>query len=277
VREAWARLRGRPTALLGLGGVVAVILIALFAPLLAPHDPLAMPDPVAMRALPPSLAHLLGTDAFSRDVLSRMIFGARVSLTVGVASAALAVLLGLLVGFAAGLGGPVVDAVLMRGVDVLLALPRVFLLLAVFALWEGVPMHVIIVIIAATGWFPTSRLVRGHVRALVGSDWARATLALGGGRRRLARHLLPHVAATAIVSATLDVGNIILLEAGLSFLGLGMRPPTPTWGNMILEGRSLLFSAPWIAIAPGVALTLTVIAFNLLGDGVRDALDPRRA
>jgi peptide/nickel transport system permease protein len=253
-----------------------VIAIAVFAPLLAPHDPFAMPDPVALRALPPSLAHLLGTDAYSRDVLSRVLFGARVSLTVGIASAALAVLLGLCVGFAAGLGGPVVDSVLMRGVDVLLALPRVFLLLAVFALWEGVPMHVVIAIIAATGWFATSRLVRGHVRELVHTDWARATLALGGGRRRLVRHLLPHVAATAIVSATLDVGNIILLEAGLSFLGLGMRPPTPTWGNMILEGRSLLFSAPWIAIAPGVALTLTVIAFNLLGDGVRDALDPRR-
>jgi peptide/nickel transport system permease protein len=257
--------------------VVALLLVAAaLAPLLAPHDPLAMPDPVFLRAAPPSLLHLLGTDAFSRDVLSRLLFGARVSLTVGLASASLAVLIGGAVGFAAGLGPAALDAVLMRGVDVLLALPRVFILLAAFALWEGVPLVAIILLIALTGWFGTSRLVRAHVRQLAGRDWASAIIALGGGRRRLARHLLPHVASTIIVSATLDIGNIILLEAGLSFLGLGLRPPTPSWGNMILEGRSLLFTAPWVALAPGVALTITVVAFNLLGDALRDALDPRR-
>jgi peptide/nickel transport system permease protein len=261
------------------GGVAAgvVLLVALLAPLIAPHDPLAMPDPIHLRAASPSLAHLLGTDAFSRDVLSRLLFGARVSLTVGIASSALAVLIGGVVGFAAGLGPRPLDAVLMRGVDVLLALPRVFILLAVLALWESAPLWAIVALIAATGWFGTSRLVRAHVRALASADWAAATVALGGGRRRLAWHLLPHVAATIIVSATLDVGNIILLEAGLSFLGLGLKPPTPSWGNMILEGRDLLFTAPWVALAPGLALTLTVIAFNLLGDGMRDALDPRLA
>jgi peptide/nickel transport system permease protein len=144
-------------------------------------------------------------------------------------------------------------------------------------LWEGVPLGIVILLIAGTGWFGTSRLIRAQVRQLRDSDWARATFALGGGSARLARQMLPHVAATMIVSATLDIGNVILLEAGLSFLGLGMRPPTPTWGNMILEGRTLLFSAPWVAIAPGIALTLTVIAFNLLGDGLRDALDPKTA
>jgi ABC-type dipeptide/oligopeptide/nickel transport system permease subunit len=275
--SVWQRLTHRPTAVAGLTAAALIVTAALLAPLLALHDPLAMPDPVGLRAAAPSAAHWLGTDIFSRDLLSRLLFGARVSLTVGIGAALLAALLGSAVGFAAGLGHPAVDAALMRAVDVLLALPRLFLLLAIFALWEGVPLGIVILLIAGTGWFGTSRLVRAHVRQLRDSDWARATLALGGGRARLARHLLPHVAATIIVSATLDIGNVILLEAGLSFLGLGMRPPTPTWGNMILEGRTLLFSAPWVAIAPGIALTLTVIAFNLLGDGLRDALDPRAA
>jgi peptide/nickel transport system permease protein len=275
--RALRRLRANRGAAAGGLTALALLAVALLAPLLAPHDPLAMPDPVGLRAASPSLHHLLGTDAFSRDVFSRLLFGARVSLTVGIASAALAVLIGGAVGFAAGLGPRPVDAALMRGVDVLLALPRVFILLAVLALWESAPLWAMVALIAATGWFGTSRLVRAHVRALANADWAAATVALGGGRRRLVRHLLPHVAATIIVSATLDVGNIILLEAGLSFLGLGLKPPTPTWGNMILEGRDLLFTAPWVALAPGLALTLTVIAFNLLGDGMRDALDSRRA
>jgi peptide/nickel transport system permease protein len=261
-----------------LGGIAAgfLLVVALLAPLIAPHDPLAMPDPVNLRAASPSLGHLLGTDAFSRDVFSRLLYGARVSLTVGIASATLAVLIGGAIGFAAGLGPRPLDTALMRAVDVLLALPRVFILLAALALWESAPLWALVALIAATGWFGTSRLVRAHVRALASADWAAATRALGGGRRRLVRHLLPHVASTIIVSATLDVGNIILLEAGLSFLGLGLRPPTPSWGNMILEGRDLLFTAPWVALAPGIALTITVIAFNLLGDGMRDALDPKR-
>ncbi len=264
-------------ASIGLALVVIIALVAIFAPLLAPHDPLAMPDPVLLRAVPPSRGYWLGTDAFSRDVFSRLLFGARVSLVVGIASALLAVVIGGAVGVLAGLSSPAVDGALMRGVDVALALPRVFILMAALALWEGAPLGALIVLIAVTGWFGASRLVRAHVRSLVAEPWAAATLALGGGRRRLVRHLLPHVAATIIVSATLDIGNIILLEAGLSFLGLGIGPPAPTWGNMILEGRDLIFTAPWVAIAPGIALMITVIAFNLLGDGLRDALDPRRS
>ncbi|MFI5206386.1 MAG: ABC transporter permease [Gemmatimonadales bacterium] len=225
--RALGRLRANRGAAAGSLAALLLLVVAVLAPLLAPHDPLAMPDPVGLRAAAPSLHYLLGTDAFSRDVFSRLLFGARVSLTVGIASAGLAVLIGGAVGFAAGLGPRPLDAALMRGVDVLLALPRVFILLAVLALWESAPLWAMIALIAATGWFSTSRLVRAHVRALRGADWAAATVALGGGRRRLARHLLPHVAATIIVSATLDVGNIILLEAGLSFLGLGLKPPTP--------------------------------------------------
>jgi peptide/nickel transport system permease protein len=270
-----APIRPRPGAAIGTGITLAVLAIAVLAPLLAPHDPLAMPDPVGLRAAAPSAAHLLGTDAFSRDVLSRLVYGARVSLAVGIVSALAATLLGCAVGIAAGLGGTALDALLMRGVDVCLALPRVFILLAALSLWEGAPLLALIGLIAATGWFTTSRLVRAEVRRLAATEWAAATAALGGGRRRLLRHLLPHVAATAIVSATLDIGNIILLEAGLSFLGLGLGPPAPTWGSMILEGRDLLFTAPWVALAPGLALTVTVIGFNLMGDGLRDALDPR--
>lgn len=274
-RELWTRFLAHRGATIGLALVIVIILMAILAPLIAPHDPLAMPDPVLLRAAAPSRQFPLGTDAFSRDVLSRMLFGARVSLVIGIASSLLAVLIGGSVGMLAGLGGPVLDGVLMRGVDVAMALPRVFILLAALALWEGAPLAAIILLIAVTGWFGASRMVRAHVRQLAAEPWATATVSLGGGRRRLVRHLLPHVAATIIVSATLDIGDIILLEAGLSFLGLGIGPPTPTWGNMILEGRDLLFTAPWIALAPGLALMVTVVAFNLVGDGLRDALDPR--
>ena len=265
----------RRAAIAGLAVVVVVAALAALAPWVAPHDPLAMPDPVGLRAAAPSASHLLGTDAFSRDVFSRLLFAARVSLVVGILAAVLSVLVGGAVGLAAGLGSGLVDGALMRLVDIALALPRLFIILAALALWKGAPLGAIILLIALTGWFGTSRLVRADVRRLLAEPWAAATIALGGGRRRLVRHLLPHVAATIIVSATLDIGNIILLEAGLSFLGLGLGPPTPTWGNMIYEGRALLFTAPWVALAPGVALTLTVIGFNLLGDGIRDALDPR--
>jgi peptide/nickel transport system permease protein len=267
-------MKVRPSLAIGAALVIIVVAAAVFAPMLAPHDPLAMPDPVGLRAAGPSASHPLGTDAFSRDLLSRLLFGARISLAVGILSATLSVLVGGAVGLAAGLGGRTVDTVLMRIVDIALALPRVFILLAALALWEGAPLGAMILLIALTGWFGASRLVRADVRRLMAEPWAAATLALGGGRGRLVRHLLPHVAATIIVSATLDIGNIILLEAGLSFLGLGIGPPTPSWGNMIMEGRALFFSAPWVALAPGVALTLTVIAFNLVGDGLRDALDP---
>jgi len=260
------------------GSVLALLALgaAALAPVLTGQDPLAVLDPVRLALQHPTAAHPLGTDALSRDVLARLLYAARVSLVVGIASSVIAVCIGGAVGLGAALAGPRIDALLMRGVDVLLALPRVFLLMVVFALWERPGLAAMVAVIACTGWFETARLVRAHARTLQGADFITAVTALGGGRMRAARHLLPHVGATAIVSATLDVGNVILLEAGLSFLGLGLRPPTPTWGNMILEGRSILFTAPWVAVAPGIALTLTVLAFNLLGDAMRDALDPRR-
>jgi peptide/nickel transport system permease protein len=258
--------RNRPA----VAGVLVVALLAAVA-LVGP-----LVDPVRLQDRPPSAAHWLGTDPYSRDVLSRTVDAARVSLVVGIGAALLAVTVGAGVGLAAGFAGSRTDRLLMQGVDVGLALPRIFLLLAVFALWERPPAAAVIAIIALTGWFQTSRVVRAVVLSVREADFVAAARALGAsGPRIVRRHLLPHVAAPIIVSASLDVGNIILLEAGLSYLGLGIRPPTPTWGNMIMDGKDVLFSAPWVALAPGLALVLTVVAFNLAGDGLRDAFDPR--
>ena len=276
-RSAARRFRRNRPAVVGAALVAALVLAAVLAPLLT-TDPLAQPDPVRLQDLPPSGAHPLGTDPFSRDVLSRTLHGARVSLLVGVGAALLAVTLGAGVGLAAGLGGRRTDQALMRGVDVALALPRIIILLAVFAVWDQVPPVAVLAVIAATGWFQTSRIVRAAVLSLREADFVAAARALGATAPGIVRrHLLPHVAAPVIVSASLDVGNIILLEAGLSYLGLGVRPPTPTWGNMIMDGKDVLFSAPWVALAPGCALVLTVVAFNLAGDGLRDAFDPKAA
>ena len=276
LRGVWARFRTRRVAVVGLVVVVLLALAALGAPLFAPADPLAQPDPVALQNQPPSAEHPLGTDRFSRDVMSRLLYGARVSLGIGSAAALLAVVLGAGVGLAAGLASPAVDQLLMRSVDVGLALPRVFLILLVLALWEDAPPGAVVVLIALTGWFQTSRVVRALVLRLRDAEFVQAARALGARRWGLVRrHLLPHLAPAIIVSATLDVGNIILLESGLSYLGLGIKPPAPSWGNMILDGKDQLFSTPWVAAAPGLALLVTVVAFNLLGDGLQDALDPR--
>lgn len=271
-----SRLVRRRPAVAGLALTALAVLAALLAPALAPHHPLAIPDHPGSQMLAPSPAHPLGTDAFGRDVLSRLLFAARSSLAIAGAASLLAAALGAAVGLSAALGPRWLDALLMRTVDAALALPRVFLLLAAFALFETMSRSAIILLLGATGWFATSRLVRAHARQLREADFVAATRALGGGTGAILRHLLPHVGSTIIVSATLDMGNVILLESGLGFLGLGLQPPEPTWGGMILEGRFVMTSAPWVAIAPGLALTLAVAGFNLLGDGMRDALDPRR-
>ncbi|HXY19649.1 MAG TPA: ABC transporter permease [Gemmatimonadales bacterium] len=276
-RLAARRFRRNRPAVRGAAVVLLLALGAVAAPLVT-ADPLAQPDPVRLQDRPPSLAHPLGTDPFSRDVLSRTLHGARVSLVVGVGAALLAVTLGAGVGLAAGLAGRRTDQLLMRGVDVAIALPRILLLLAVFAVWEDAPAAAVVGLIAATGWFQTSRIVRAAVLSLREADFVVAARAIGAPAAGIVRrHLLPHVAAPVIVSASLDVGNIILLEAGLSYLGLGVRPPTPTWGNMIMDGKDVLLSAPWVALAPGLALVATVVAFNLAADGLRDAFDPRTA
>jgi peptide/nickel transport system permease protein len=270
LRIAWRNPGGRRGALLLLVVVAAAVIGPWFLP-----DPLAQPDILA-GSLPPGLGHPFGTDQLSRDVLARVVAGARISLSVALLAVALSITIGAAVGLVAGYWGGIVDAGLMRLVDGALAIPRLFILLLVLAVWERVPVTALIFLIGATGWFATSRLVRGEVLRLREEGYVRAAEALGAQRRRIIfRHLLPNALGPLLVAATLGVGDVILLEAGLSFLGLGIQPPTPSWGGMILDSKEVLVSAPWAGIFPGLAIVITVLSANLFGDALRDAVDPR--
>jgi peptide/nickel transport system permease protein len=271
--RAWRDPRGRVGALV----LAAIAAAAAVGPLIL-ADPLAQPCVLTCRNLPPSLAHPFGTDDLSRDILSRVASGGRISLAVAVLAVGLSVTLGAAVGLVAGYWGGAVDAALMRLVDAALAIPRLFLLLLVLAVWEQAPVATLILLIGATGWFGTGRLVRGEVLRLREETYVRAAEALGANRRRIIfRHLLPNTAGPLLVAATLGVGDVILLEAGLSFLGLGVQPPTPSWGGMILDAKSVLVTAPWAGVFPGLAIVVTVLSANLFGDALRDAVDPRGA
>jgi peptide/nickel transport system permease protein len=260
----------------GLILVSVLIALAALAPILAPYDPTEQLDLIGRQMQAPSATHPFGTDFFSRDVFSRVLHGSRISLSIALLSVILSVTIGTMVGGIAGMAGGIADSVLMRTVDAALAIPRIFLLLVVLALWHDVGLGALIAILGLTSWFGTSRLVRAEILSLREREFVKAAQALGVGRLRLfLRHLLPNVAAPVIVAATLGVGHIVLIEAGLSYLGIGVRPPTPSWGAIIQEGQYLLARAPWIAIFPGVAIVLTVVGFSLLGDGLRDTLDPR--
>jgi peptide/nickel transport system permease protein len=225
--------------------------------------------------VPPGAGHWLGTDEIGRDVLARLLHGARVSLAVGAAVVALAVSIGTGVGLTAGYLGGLVDGSLMRLVDLLLAFPRLFLALLVIALW-GPSIWLVVVVLGCTGWMSTARLVRTQVLSLRRQDFVLAAQAAGLPLWRiLGRHVLPHAAAPVLVAATLMVGNTILAESVLSFLGLGVQVPAPSWGSMLNEARGSWRAAWWLATFPGLCITLTVVAHNLVGDGLRDALDPR--
>jgi peptide/nickel transport system permease protein len=272
-RPAWWQPRARA----GVGFLVFLVVLALVGPLLLP-PPYQQFGLVDLARQPPSTEHPFGTDDLSRDVLSRVVNGARVSLAVAALAVSLSITLGAGVGLVAGYWSGAADAFLMRLVDAALAVPRLFVLLLVLAVPDRVPLWVLILLIGATGWLATSRLVRAEVLRLREETFVRAAEALGASRRRIIfRHLLVNTAGPLLVTATLGVGDVILLEAGLSFLGLGVQPPTPSWGGMILDSRPLLEVAPWIGIFPGIAITLTVLATNLVGDALRDALDPRGA
>jgi peptide/nickel transport system permease protein len=268
-----------PRARFGLAVLVLAILAAVMAPLLA-VDPLLQRDIVATRFLPPLSTdlhggfHVLGTDRFGRDVWARLVFGARVSLGVGLLAVLLSVIIGMAVGAAAGFWQGRTGLVLLGLTDFALALPRVVLLLLLASLWQP-SAALVIVVLGLTGWMTIARLVHGEVRALAARPFVESAVALGvRGPRVLIRHILPNALTPVIVAAALGVGNAIMLEAGLSFLGLGVQPPTPSWGNLIASGRDTLVNAPWVATAPGVALVLVVVAATLLGDAVRDRLDP---
>lgn len=271
----WRRLARDRWAMAGLLLLAAVALLALFAGVLAPGDPLR--GELSHSLLKPSSVNLLGTDAQGRDVLSRVLFGARISLAVGLVSQGIALGLGLVLGLVAGYYGRWVDALVMRLADVTLAFPSLLLLIAIAAAVRP-SLPVIFIVIGLVGWAGMARLVRGQVLQLRALEFVQAARALGAADTRvLARHVLPNVVAPVIVAATLGVGGAIMAEAALSFVGLGAQPPTPSWGAMVAEGRDLLRVAPWVSLVPGLAIGATVLGVNLLGDGLRDALDTRAA
>lgn len=272
----WSRFARNRFGMAGAVVVLLLYLVAIFAPLLTPYDPVAQGALPQMRYVHPSLQHPLGTDKFGRDVLSRVIYGSRISLTIGFLAVAISVVLGALVGATAGYFGGAIDAILMRVVDALLAIPRLFLILTCVALFSG-SVWLIIILLGATGWMATARLVRAQVLAIRSLDYVKAAEALGAGSRRIIlRHLIPNTLTVIVIAATLRIGGIILTEASLSYLGLGVPPPTPSWGQMVFEGREALIDAWWLSTFPGIAIAVTVIGFNLLGDALREAFEPRR-
>jgi peptide/nickel transport system permease protein len=247
----------------------------LLAPYLTSYEPNAIGDIAATRHLPPSLDHLMGTDRFGRDVFTRVLYGARISLSIGFVAVSISVTLGTVIGAVSGYFGGVVDTVLMRFVDMLISFPRLVLLITVIALFQP-SIFTVIVVLGLTLWPATARIVRGEVLSLREREFVEAARALGlDSPRIIFRHIIPNVLGPVIVAATLGLGNIILIEAGLSFLGLSVQPPTPSWGNIIDGGREYLVQAWWVSTFPGLAIVVTVVAFNLIGDGLRDALDPR--
>jgi peptide/nickel transport system permease protein len=270
------RLRRDGAGMLALRFLIFVGAVALFARWLAPFDPNHQLDIIALASRAPSLAHPFGTDIYSRDVLSRLVHGARVSLSVACLAVLLSITVGTAYGAIAGYLGGRADAVMMRVIDALLSIPRILVLLAIFALWGRVSLGALVLILGLTGWFATSRLVRAQVLALKTEEMVVAARALGARHRRILwRHILPGVTSTVVVAATLGIGNVIILEAGLSFLGVGVQAPTASWGNIISDGVSNVGGLWWMSLFPGLAIVLTVMAFNIIGDALRDALDPR--
>ena len=274
--RGWLRLADNPLALVGLAIVAALVLMAIAAPLIATHDPIA--QNLAERLLPPGTpGHWLGTDEFGRDLWSRVVYGARITLYIVLLVTVTAPLFGLLVGTVAGYFGGWVDTVLMRITDIFLAFPRLILALAfVAALGPGIGNAVLA--IALTAWPPYARVARAETLTVRKSDYIAAVRLLGAGAPRiLLRHIAPMCVPSVIIRVTLDMAGVILTAAGLGFLGLGAQPPLPEWGLMISSGRKFLFDQWWVATVPGLAIFLVSLGFNLLGDGLRDVLDPRRA
>jgi peptide/nickel transport system permease protein len=272
---AGRHFRRNRIAMAGLVVMLLLYVVALMTPLLAPFDPIEQGDIALTRFQSPSFDHPMGTDRFGRDVLSRVMYGARISLTIGFIAVGLSVTLGTAVGALAGYFGKWVDSVLMRFTDMMLSFPRLVLLIVVIALFEP-SIWLVVIVLGLTGWMSVARIVRGEVLSLREREFVQAARVLGmNDGRIILRHIIPNILAPVIVYTTLQIGNTILVEASLSFLGLGVQPPTPSWGNMISDGRDSLITAWWISTFPGLAIVATVTAFNLLGDGLRDAMDPR--
>ncbi|WP_374435500.1 ABC transporter permease [Tabrizicola sp.] len=273
---AWQRIRRNRLAMAGLVIVGILLLVAIFAPWIAPHDPLA--QDLSRRLLPPGTpGNILGTDDFGRDILSRIIHGARITLYIIALVAVTAPVLGLLIGTVAGYFGGWIDAVLMRLTDIFLAFPRLILALALVAVL-GPGIENAVLAIALTAWPPYARVARAETLTVRSSDYIAAIRLQGASAPRIiAGHVVPMCLPSVIIRVTLDMAGVILIAAGLGFLGLGVLPPTPEWGLMISSGRKFLFEQWWVATMPGLAIFIVSLGFNLLGDGLRDVLDPRSA
>jgi peptide/nickel transport system permease protein len=267
------QIGNNPLAVAGLLIVGLLCIVALSAPWLAPYDPHAIDTWHILES--PSRAHLFGTDLLGRDCLSRLIYGARISLLVGIVAVGIATVIGTILGSLAGFYGTWIDGLIMRLVDIILCFPTIFLVMAVIAFLEPSILN-IMVVIGLTSWMGVARLVRAEFLSLKQRDFVMAARISGASNARIAfSHILPNAVAPILVATTLGVGGAILTESALSFLGIGVQPPTPSWGNMLTEGKDNLEIAWWLSMFPGLAILVTVLGYNLLGEGLRDALDPR--
>lgn len=272
-RLARDRFLAHRLAVAGLLALLLLVTLVLVGPILSPYNP--EHTNLDLRYESPSPAHIMGTDSLGRDLLTRIMFGGRVSLTIGVLAMTVAITLGILVGGLAGFYGGVADAVLMRFVDMMLSFPRLFLLI-LFSVFFGGHLLTVVLLLGALSWMGVSRLIRASFLSLKERQYVEAARALGvPGWLIMLRHLLPNALAPIIVAATLGIATAIIAESTLSFLGLGIQPPNPSWGNMLKDAQTDMLIAPWTAVFPGLAIFVTVVAINFIGDGLRDALDPQ--
>ena len=272
-RIFWKGFKKNKLAVSGIIIIAGLFIIAIFAPFIAPYDQ----DAITIKEIlqPPSKKHLMGTDELGRDVLTRIMWGSRVSLLVGFVAVSISIAIGVLLGALAGYYGGSVDGIIMRFVDVMLCFPTFFLILAVIAFWEP-SIWKIMLVIGLTSWMGVARLVRAEFLSLKERDFIQAARALGGKDvRTIFRHILPNSLAPVLVNATLGIAGAILIESALSFLGIGIQPPDPSWGNMLTAGKDNIEIAWWLSFFPGFAIFITVMGYNMLGEGIRDAIDPR--
>jgi len=271
-QDVWRRFRRNRLAVLGAATVVLLVLVAVFADVVAPYSPTLVN--LNEQFEPPSLKHPFGTDYFGRDILSRVIHGARISLVIGLVPTVMALAFGTVVGVTAGFKGGKIDTVLMRLGDIVMAFPSLILAMVV-TYTLGASLFTLFIALAVVGWAGAARVVRAQTLSLRQRDFVTASRSVGVGQAGIMyRHIIPNCLAPILILLTLGIPGAIMAEAGLSFLGVGAQPPTPSWGLMVNEGQEYLFSAPWASIFPGLAILVTVLAFNFVGDGLRDALDP---
>ncbi len=272
-KDAWKRLRKNKLAMLGLSIVILLILIAIFAPLISPYDPILRIKTDS--SLGPSVKHFFGTDLLGRDIFSRVIYGSRISIEVGVIAVGISVIIGLFFGALSGYFGGISDAVIMRVADIFFAFPYILGAIAIMTIL-GPGIVNIFIAIGILGWASIARIFRSSILIIKNKEYIEAARAMGAGNSRIIiKHIFPNSFAPIIVYATMNVGTAIIVEAALSFLGIGVQPPTPAWGKMLADSMAYIDTAPWMMFFPGLAILITVLGFVLLGDGLRDAFDPK--